>query len=174
MAKAKTRAANLPVPQSREEAAKYVHDIGAAQRRIARIEADMNDAIASAKKQAEYLAAPLRDQVETLTNGLRIWADANRDALTDSNKRKYADLGTGKVEWRLSPPKVTIRGLEQVIERIKALKLADKFLRVKEEINKEAMLADPEAATGIVGVSIGTAGESFSVEPFEAEVQGAE
>lgn len=174
MAKSKTRAANLAVPQTREEAAKYVHDIGAAQRRIARIEADMNDAIASAKNQAENLATPLRTEVETLTQGLRIWADANRDALTDGNKRKYADLGTGKIEWRFSPPKVTIRGLEQVIERIKALRLGEKFLRVKEEINKEAMLAEPETAQSIVGVFIGSAGESFSVEPFEAEVQGAE
>ena len=173
MAKAKTRAANLPVPQSREEAAKYVHDIGALQRRIIRIEAEMNDLVAEAKKEAEESASPLRAEMEQLTNGLRIWADANRDTLTEQGRRKYADLGTGRIEWRFSPPRVTIRGLEQVIERIKALGLSAKFLRVKEEVNKEAMLAAPETAQSIVGVAIGTAGESFSVEPFESDIEGA-
>lgn len=47
------------------------------------------------------------------------------------------------------------------------------FLREKAEIDKEAMLREPDRARGIVGVTIGTAGESFSVEPFEAEIQGA-
>ncbi|KAF0136674.1 MAG: hypothetical protein FD139_733 [Methylocystaceae bacterium] len=36
--KAKTRGANVPVPQSREEAASFIHDIGVRQREIARIE----------------------------------------------------------------------------------------------------------------------------------------
>ncbi|MBG0802861.1 host-nuclease inhibitor Gam family protein [Methylocystis sp. H4A] len=170
--KAKTRGANVPVPQSREEAASFIHDIGVRQREIARIEADMNDRIAQAKKDAEAVATPLREQVERFTEGLRNWAEAHRAALTENGKRKFADLGTGKIEWRLAPPRVSIRGVDEVIGRIKTLGLSV-FLRTKEEIDKEAMLREPEKARLIAGVSIGTAGENFSVEPFEAEIKGA-
>jgi len=170
--KVKTRGANAPTPQSREEAASFIHDIGVRQREIARIEADMNDAIAKAKKDAEAIAQPLRDQIERLTEGLRHWAEAHRVELTDNGKRKFGDLGAGKIEWRLAPPRVTIRGVDDVIARIKTLGLSI-FLRTKEEIDKEAMLREPDKARLIAGVSIGTAGENFYVEPFEAEIKGA-
>lgn len=169
--KAKTRAANVPVPQTREEAASFIHDIGVRQREIARIEADMNDAIAKAKQDAEATATPLSEEVDRLTKGLHIWADANRQTLT-GGKRKFADLGTGKIEWRLTPAKVSIRNVEDVIARIKTLGVLA-FLRTKDEIDKEAMLREPDKARLIAGVSIGAEGERFYVEPFEAEIQGA-
>lgn len=171
MTKAKTRGANAPVPQSREEAARFIHEIGVLQRQVARAEADMNDAIAEAKHAAEQATLGLRDNIDRLTQGLRTWCEANRDALTDGGKRKFADLGTGKIEWRFAPPKVTIRGIEEVIARIKTLGLTD-FLRERVEIDKEAMLRAPEKARLIAGVGIGSAGENFAVEPFESELQG--
>ncbi len=171
--KSNARAANLPVPQSREAAAAALHEIGMQQRQLARIEADMNDAIAQATKVAEAESRGLRECIEALTEGLRVWADANRAALTGDGKRKFADLGTGRIEWRLAPPSVKISKVKEVIERIRARGLVS-FLREKTEIDKEAMLSDPERARAIPGVTIGSAGESFSVEPFEAEIQGAE
>jgi phage host-nuclease inhibitor protein Gam len=107
-----------------------------------------------------------------MTQGLRTWCEANRDALTENNKRKFADLGTGKIEWKFAPPKVTIRGADDVILRIKTLGLAI-FLREKVEIDKEAMLKEPEKARLISGVAIGSAGENFYVEPFESEIKGS-
>ncbi|MGD0640267.1 MAG: host-nuclease inhibitor Gam family protein [Roseiarcus sp.] len=167
--KAKTKA-GAPAPQSREEAASYVRRIGEANRAVARIEADMNDAIAALKDAAETAATPLGEEMRALTEGLRAWCEANRAALTDGGKRKSADLGTGKIEWRFAPPKATIKGVEAAIEAIKRLGLP--FLRVKEEIDKEAMLADPARARLVPGVSVGSAGEYFAVEPFEAELAG--
>jgi phage host-nuclease inhibitor protein Gam len=162
----------MPVPQNRDEAAQFIHEIGVNARILARIEADMNDEIAQARRKAEQLSKPLRDVIQLRTDGLRTWAEANRDALTEKGKRKYADLGTGKIEWRFSPPRVTIRAVEDVIARIKTLGLTT-FLRTKVEIDKEAMLREPDKARLIQGVTIGTAGESFSVEPFEVEIEGA-
>ena len=168
--KAKTKGRNLPVPQNRDEAASHVRMIGDTARAIARIEADMNDALAAIKEAHEKKAAPFRDLVVSLTDGLRTWCDANREALTDGGKRKFADLGTGRVEWRLAPPRVTVRGIEAAIAAIKTLGLP--FLRVKEEIDKEAMLREPDKARLVPGVAIGSEGESFAVEPFEAEIEG--
>lgn len=170
--KAKTLGVNLPVPQSRDEAATAVREIGVANREVARLEADMNDAISALRAKAEEAAAPLRSRVAVLTEGLKVWAEANRDALTNGGKTKTADLGAGKVMWRLRPPSVRIASVERCIEAIKSLGLTS-FLRVKEEVNKDALLADPDKARSIAGVSIGSEGEDFVVEPFEAEISGA-
>lgn len=171
MAKVKTKpAAEIQAPQSREEAAACVRLIGEASRAIARLEADMNDDLARIKEKAEAAAEPYRVVARDMTIGLKAWCDANRAALTDGGKRKFADLGTGRVEWRLAPPKVTIRGLEAALAAIKTLGLP--FLRSKEEIDKEAMLREPDKARLVPGVTIGSAGEMFAVEPFEAEIEG--
>jgi len=159
--KLKTRA-GAPAPQNREEAASFIRRIGENNRAIARAEADMNDAIVKLKEAAEATAAPLADETKQLA--------ANRALLTDNGKRKHAELGTGRIEWRLAPPKVTIKGADAVLHAIKTLGLP--FVRIKEEIDKEAMLAEPEKARLVPGVSIGSGGETFSVEPFEAELTG--
>lgn len=168
-ARTKTRGANLPVPQSREEAAEAVKQIGIWQRQHARLQADLNDQVAELKKDAEDAAAPLVESIETHIEGLKLWAEANRLKLTDGGKVKFAELGTGKISWRFRPPSVRIYKVESVIEAIKRLGLAA-FLRTKEEVNKEAMLADPEKARLVSGVTIGTEGEDFIVEPLEVEL----
>lgn len=168
MAKAtKTFGANLPVPQDRDEAAATITAIGVLNRDLARLEADMNDQLAEIKEAFEQRAAPMRAAVEEKTNALSIWAEANRSRLTDGDKSKTIDLGTGVLRWRLRPPSVRLVKVDQVVQRLKDLGL-QRFLREKVEIDKDAMLREPEAARTVAGVSIGTAGEDFIVEPFEA------
>lgn len=60
------------------------------------------------------------------------------------------------------------------VRTIRLLKKAGltRFIRTKEEVNKDAMLAskeDRELANGIKGITIGSDGEDFSIEPAEAE-----
>ena len=172
MAKAtsKTRAANLAVPQDKDEAARFVTEIGTAQRDLQRVEADMNDTIAAAKEKAQGKATPLQAIVADRTEGLRMWCEANRAALTEGGKTKTADLGTGTVAWRFQRAKVTIRGEDDALLWLtKAGKKFRKFVRVKMSINREMMLDDEKLAVTIPGVSIGSDGESFVVEPFEAD-----
>lgn len=167
MARTKIRGANLPVPQSRDEAASAVRVVGELNRDIARIRADMNDELAAIKERFEAAAAPLSARVEAVTEGLKMWAEANRSALTGGDKTKTVDLGTGEIKWRLRPPSVRLRGEELVIETLRTLGLG-RFIRVKEEVNKEALKAEPDVARTVTGVSISSAGEDFVVEPFEA------
>jgi phage host-nuclease inhibitor protein Gam len=161
------------VPQNREQAAAAVCRIGEIKRELARREADMNDALARIKEQVVDAAQPLQDELASTTAGLQTWCEANRQTLT-GGKVKFADLGTGLVKWALRPG--SVRGVPKdpapLIARIKALGLG-RFIRTKEEIDKEAMRADPEVAGKIPGITIGSAGEDFIVEPFEAQLQGA-
>jgi len=169
MAKAKIFGANLPVPQNRDEAAATVRAIGDLNRQVTRIETDMNDALAEIKEQAELAAAPHRLALEQKTEGLKMWAEANRQVLTGGDKTKTVDLGTGVLKWRLRPPSVRLSKVEDVIERLKKLKLV-RFLRTKEEVDKEAMQREPDVARTVAGVLVGSAGEDFIVEPYEAEI----
>lgn len=173
-AKTKTRGANLPVPQSREEAAATVARIGAMSREIARVEAAMNDDIAAIKEVAETKCLPLKEEATAATEGLKMWAEANRATLTGDHKTKTVDLGTGTISWRTAPPKVTgvpraKEAVAELIKKIRALGLPQ-FVRSIDEVNREAMLADPETAKKVPGIRIGSAGEEFTVEPFEVAI----
>lgn len=169
MARTKTFGANLPVPQTREEAAATIVAIGELGRQHARIEADMNDELATSKQAYETIAAPLREAIEEKTEGLKMWAEANRSALTGGDKTKTVDLGTGVLRWRSRPASVRLSKIDDVLARLKSLGLT-RFLRTKEEVDKEAMAREPELARTVAGVFIGSAGEDFIVEPYEAEL----
>ena len=65
-----------------------------------------------------------------------------------------------------------VRGAEAVLERLRTLGLT-RFIRVKEEVNKDAMLADPDAARAVDGVTIVQA-EEFAIEPHNVELAAAQ
>lgn len=164
----KTAAAAICVPQNRDQAAGAIAAIGIANRRLARITADMNDELAKIKERYEAAADPLRREVEALTQGVQTWAEANRDVLTQQGKVKTAALTTGEILWRLRPPSVRVTGAEAVLDALRRLGLA-RFIRAKEEVNKDAILNEPEAVAHVPGISI-SQGEDFVVAPFEAEL----
>jgi len=158
-----------PVPQDREQVRDYILRIGRHQNDRKRIEATMNDQIQKIKDKYQAQAAPHAEQIAELSQGVQVWCEANRDKLTNGGKRKSADLGAGEIQWRTRPPKVSLRNIPGVIEALKALGLAQ-FLRTKEEINKEAILADPEAAQNVKGITI-SQGEDFVIKPHESELE---
>lgn len=176
MAKAaKTKAANVSVPQSREEATAQMARIGALQRELEAITTRMNADLAKAKERAELLAAPVKAEHEDAVEGLRVYCDANRDALT-GGKVKHVDFGSGVVRWRQT--KARVMGVPKLADKLSALidaikaKGLKRWLRVIVEIDKEAMLREPDAvaAAGLPGVKIAAEGEDFVVEPYSEEL----
>lgn len=170
MAKSKQRATNLPVPQSDVDAAAAIARIGELARQIAAIEAGGNDRIAAISADVEARRTPLKEVLEAERSGLEIYCAAHRARLTDGGKTKTVKFATGEIAWRTRPPRVTLprarEAIAELIERLRSLRL-DRFLRVTEAVDKEAMLKEPEIAASVQGVSIGSAGEDFIVEPLE-------
>ena len=171
MAKAKSKAL-ARVPQNREDAVWTVGRIGTLRREIAAKKAGADEKLKKIGEQVEQAMAPLADELAELEAGLQAYCEANRNTLTGDGKVKFHDFGTGRVSWRLRPPKVVVRGVEAVIEGCERLGLK-RFLRTKTEINKDAMLADADTARQIAGVSISSEGEDFLVEPAELETAQA-
>ena len=167
--KIKTEAPRFAIPQSREDCTDYIARIGRAQRERERIQASMNDELAAIRAGYEEQARPHAEAIKALSQGVQVWCDANREALTMGNKTKTANLASGEVRWRLRPPKVVIRGLDAVMEALKDLRL-DRFIRVKEEIAKDLILSDAEAVKHVKGITIDQ-GEDFVIVPFETELE---
>lgn len=168
--KTKAKASNLPIPQDDSEARSSIREIGDLQRQIARAEADLNDEIAALQERYGAQVEPLRDMIEAKTEGLKMFCEVNRERLTRGGKVKFFRFSTGEISWRNRPAKVSLRKIDDVLATIKRLKLESTFIRVKEEVNKEAMLERRDLASTIAGVTIGSDGEDFIVEPFETEL----
>ncbi|WP_208487315.1 host-nuclease inhibitor Gam family protein, partial [Escherichia coli] len=127
-----------------------------------------NDAIAEITEKYASQIAPLKTSIETLSKGVQGWCEANRDELTNGGKVKTANLVTGDVSWRQRPPSVSIRGVDAVMETLERLGL-QRFIRTKQEINKEAILLEPKAVAGVAGITVKSGIEDFSIIPFEQE-----
>ena len=164
----KKPAVQVFIPQTREQTAEDIREIGELQRHLARIAADMNDELADVKQHYETAAEPLKQRLSALQQGVQIWSEANRDALTQHGKVKTAAFTTGEVAWRMRPPSVVVRGAEAVLDTLRRLGLT-RFIRAKEEVNKEAILNEPEAVAHVAGICI-SQGEDFIVTPFETEL----
>lgn len=133
--------------QSRDEVAADIRTIGDLQRDMGREAAAMNDAIADITAQHQPRIDAIKARLDVLQQGVKTWCEANRNDLTENGKTKTANFITGTVQWRNDPPSVTVRNQDQVIKMLGALGLTG-YVRVRKELNKEAVLADRAAAEG--------------------------
>lgn len=156
------------VPSDKDRCAADINKIGSVSRQIAVLQAAMNDEIAAVTDRYTGQFTPLQTQLKQLQQGVQIWCEANRDELTQGGESKTASFITGTVQWRKRPPSVSARGIKSVIETLKQFGLS-RFVRIKEELNKDAILNEPAAVAGIAGLSIKTGVEDFVIQPFEIE-----
>ena len=163
----KTLSQPIAVPQSKTDAMRDIKAIGDLQRELARIDADLNDQIAALTSKAAPRIDSLRERVVALTEGVHTWCEAHRVEIC--GKGKTANLVTGEVNWRQRPPSVSISKIDDVLQRLSGLGLT-RFIREKEEINKDAILAEPAEVAGIKGIKVVTGVEEFVITPFEVEV----
>lgn len=179
-------------PQSKDEAAADVRRIGDLQRDLVRLEAAMNDAIAEITARSQPEVEALREQLRTAQAGVQTWCEAHRDELTDAGKVKSANLVTGLVGWRTRPPSVRLTRVDAVLKTLKVIGLG-RFIRTREEVDKDAVLAAVSAARqisqadaardedkaallteavaldGVLGLDVVSGVEDFFIEPFEQE-----
>ena len=101
--------------------------------------------------------------------------NSNRAALTDGGKVKFADLTTGIIRWRNNPPKCSVSGADAVMALLEANPALARFVRTKKEVNKDAVLNEPEffAANPVPGIKIVQGKEFFVIEPYNQELPGA-
>lgn len=160
---------SVKLPQSIEEVDGMVAQIGELQREVQSIEISMNQQIEAIKVQCGSQADLRKHAIAELMKSIQPYMEVNRDNLTDGGKTKTVKLRSGTISWRLTPKAVTVRGVEQVISRFKQLGLTQ-YLRVKTEIDKQSILANPDQALAVEGVKL-TQREEFVVTPSESQAE---
>ncbi len=170
MPKEKLKTTAFEVPKNGDEVNRDIEEIGRLQRERDRIQAEMNDEMADIKAKHEEQNGPIIKKLAGLMKGVHAYCETNREGLTKEGKVKHHIFATGRVEWRITPKKVGLSKVADVLASIKSLGLAKKFIRTAEEVDKEAMLKDEEKAAGIKGVKISQK-EEFAIKPNETELE---
>ncbi len=156
------------VPQTLDDVAADIRKIGDLNRELIRHQAELNDKIAALTEAYQPVMNALQEQIKPLQAGVQVWCEANRDDLTRGGKVKTAGFVTGEVQWRQRPPSVSVRGVDTVLSVLAELGLV-RFIRTRQEVNKEAILAEPDAVKGVPGITVVTGVEDFVIAPFEIE-----
>ena len=158
--------------QSKDEVIAFVREIGDIMREIKRLETTMNDGIAALQEQYAEQSAPHHQRISELSNAVQLWSEANRNELTDNGRVKFADLVTGIIKWRNDPPKVSVTGVQAVLALLHTNPELERFIRVKEEINKEAILNERDKFDKgqVAGLKIVDGKEQFVIEPHDQQL----
>ena len=171
MTKTLTKKQDLPVPTTQQEAETLLFSMGAARRQLRLFEIEMNEALARTQADFEQHAQKFNQQIEAEFKAIHAWAEANRDTLLTGTE-KTVKLATGEISWRTCPPSVTLKKPDEVLERLRKLGL-ERFIRTKEEIDKQLLLKDPDAVSAVKGITI-TSKEEFTATPSELLIDKAE
>ena len=164
--KTPTSADNLPVPASKADAAEQLAQIGTLRRAIDARKGKADNQIAAITAEVDRSLEADRERLGALEQGLVKFCQDNRDELTQGGKTKTVKFASGRVSFRNRPMSVSVRKAADVIARLRALKL-DRFIRIKEEVNKDAMREEADVASAVDGVTVKSSGEEVLIEPLE-------
>src|SRR3989338_1445617 len=106
----------VTMPQDTNEASEWLRALVAAHNEITAVEADLNERIAKMQAEAEARVRPLAGLLVAHCVGLRAFAEANRERLTDSTASKTITLTAGELCWRTSPPSIHLKDAEAILE----------------------------------------------------------
>lgn len=166
----------IAVPASYDAANALLLEYGRTQQQLAREDARLAQAVARLTVRIETRATPLKARLKALEEQIAAYAAAERNALTDEGKVKFHDMPAGRIGWRTNPPSIDLKSgwkIADVVKEVLKMGLRRKFLRMKLELNKEAMLEDQDKALTVPGVRVKQA-EAFYLEPVGAKLSGGE
>lgn len=144
------------VPKDRAELEQFVSRIRETEQEISRLENEVREEVLELvakinkfKKKAQAKAKPYEEKINELAKGVYIFAEGHRNELTDQGAKKTVELAAGdKIKWYFTPPAVEVEEEEEALEELERRKLSQ-FIRTKKEIDKEAILREPEKIRGL-------------------------
>jgi phage host-nuclease inhibitor protein Gam len=158
-------------PRTVDEVNEAIAKIGEKRRAVAELEVDMNRRIAALRADFEAAGLPLRAEIEALAAGVECFCDAKRDALARDGGKSIR-FAAGEVVWKMSTPKVVLdpeMDLDKLIASFERRGL-ERFIRVKKELNKQAIVAEPDAIARTAGIAIEQS-ETFNIRPHDHRLE---
>ncbi len=154
------------------EAEQAAHDYAKISNRIDKLTADMNDKITAIREKYEPEITELTQDLEEPKNVLKSYAIEQRGSWS----KKSIELFNCEIGFRTNPPSVTKDRKTQwafIVGLMKKNRLLKAFVRVKEDVDKEAILKlrdDAKYMKAVNGVGIRIEqDEVFFVEAKKAE-----
>ena len=129
-------------PKTKNEMEAVVREICLLRTREQQLTASLDAETQRVREQFESPLAEIQSQLELKTAQARTWAERNTQQFGD---RRSVDFLHGIVGFRIGPPKVKTLGKckwDSVLEALRLNPWGRSYIRVKEEINKEKMIAD--------------------------------
>lgn len=155
--------------ESLDEADRALAEIAEIDTGLARMGEEMNELIARAKQKTSDAAAPLQARKAALEDALNDFAKVNKKRLFVDGKS--VTTAHGAFGFRVSPPSLGMgKGvtLGKVLEKLKELKWRA-GIRIKESVNKEALLGWPKERLDRLGCRIVTR-EIFWIRAGDEEI----
>lgn len=151
----------ITVPKNRAELEQFVSRIREAEQEIGEIEnkyskeiLELETIISWLKEKAREEAKPHEKKINELAKGVYTFAKGHRNELTDQGAKKTVELAAGdKIKWYLTPPAVGVDEEEEALKELERRGLSQ-FIRTKKEIDKEAILQEPEKIRNLKHLSV--------------------
>ena len=139
------------VVEDTKQAEGALAEIAALDRKLEAISSAMQESIDAAKAKASQEASPLQARRKELADAVAVFARLNRTALFVG--AKSIDLGFGIIGFRASSKLIQVKGVTAAttLERLHQFNFTD-GIRVKEEINKEAIIDWPAERLELLGL----------------------
>ena len=157
-----------PVITTRAQAESLVGEITELINQHRQVTTDLDSGITLLKQQVEGPLAALKKAIDEKTTVAQAWAEANP---SEFQGRKSLDMVHAVVGWRTGQPQLkTLSGWtwDRVLEKLKSITQFKPFIRTKEEVDKQTIIAQREGLWDSdlrnMGVRI-TQDEAFFIEP---------
>jgi phage host-nuclease inhibitor protein Gam len=168
--------------KNRAELEGAIAQMGDLQRQKRDIENRYGEQIQALQEQLGEELQPIDAAILAVSLGIKAFADLNRKEIFPTEKKTVA-FPTGSISYRDKPAAVKTRQSAKLVEKILAenglldyyhkavTKFNKVFLRLKLEINKDAVLADPITARKLIGVEIEEGVERLYVKPSAVDTE---
>lgn len=138
----------VPIPQTKEEAQSLLEKIAECEAMKKSLDAILEASLTSVRSAQAPAIKTMADIIEAQRSALEAWAWKNQKGeFSESRSLKWTH---GVIGFRWNPEKLVIVGrakAEMILDKVR--KLLPFYIRTKEEVNREQLLAD--AKTGLVG-----------------------
>ncbi|HMV45178.1 MAG TPA: host-nuclease inhibitor Gam family protein [Leptospiraceae bacterium] len=184
MAKAKPQPTETIVIYEYEQSdlPKAIAEIARLTTEIKKAEDRTNESISILQTTLAEQIEPLKQEIKKISLSVKKFTDNNREKLFKGGE-KTVKLETGDLSYRSAGKHVSQNSSVKLITSIleqnnlieakeKFVKKMDKvFIRTKLELNKDAILQNPETAKVVTGVDVEDGEESFYIKPYSTNTE---
>jgi phage host-nuclease inhibitor protein Gam len=160
----------VAMPQSREELVEYLKELNQAVRKKEFILTKNQKKIEEIERKKAEEVGSYDEEIEEKAEGIYLYCQLKRAELTNNYKIKTVPLPGGTVLWRLNPPSVKVKNEGLAILELETKNLLD-FIRTKKEVDKEAVLKNPDKAAELKNVKVEKGDEVFVIKPAEVKIE---